>query len=162
MLHLSEGLGVDPHVHDTVLLPRSDMLSTEALNVPFILKHMLKPTLSSVHSDHSRWLLLGEKRHLLFSIMHSLWVSAFNPWAINTSSIPATSNFLSPALTHSGNSGSYFQLPNWDLQKVTQPKQNSWFSPKSTSSWSFPISPSSYLTQNLLIRLFLTTITVWQ
>ena len=54
LLRLSEDLGVDPVGEDVVLLPRSDMLCTETLNVPSILKNMLKPTPSSVHSDHSR------------------------------------------------------------------------------------------------------------
>ena len=53
LLRLNEDLGVDPNGED-VLLPRSDMLYTEALNVPSILKNILKPTPSSVHSDHSR------------------------------------------------------------------------------------------------------------
>lgn len=53
LLHLSEDLGVDLNGEDVVLLPRSDMLCTEALK-PSILKNILKPTLSSVHSDHSR------------------------------------------------------------------------------------------------------------
>ena len=52
LLHLSEDLGVDSE-GDVVLLPRSDMLCTETLNVPSILKNILQPTLSSVHRDHS-------------------------------------------------------------------------------------------------------------
>lgn len=54
LLHLSEDLGVDSEEEDVVLLPRSDMLCTEALNVPSMLKNILQPTLSSVHRDHSR------------------------------------------------------------------------------------------------------------
>ena len=128
LLHLSEDLGVDSE-GDIVLLPRSDMLCTEALNVPSILKNILQPTLSSVHRDHSRWLPLAEKWHFFFSTVYSFWVSAFNLWVIKTISIPVTSNFVWPTLTHSGSSDPYFQVPNWDLQKITQPKQNSWFFP---------------------------------
>lgn len=70
LLHLSEDLGVDSE-GDVVLLPRSDMLCTETLNVPSILKNILQPTLSSVHRDHSGWLPLAEKWHffLLYCVL---------------------------------------------------------------------------------------------
>lgn len=150
---------VDPHVPETHLLSRWDLVFTQAQTAPFILKKKYTKAYPEYYPQWPFQMIVPRwDKHFLFSIMYSLWVTSFIPQAVSTISVPVTISFLAPALKLSRKSGSHFELPvtsksnmakQKQTKKVKEPKQNSSFSPKCALSW--PSNLTNYLTQNLLI-----------